>query len=44
MSRKRSGLETLLQARALAGAFAQEIQAGAADFVVPFDHHFCDAR
>ena len=43
MSRKRSGLETLLEAGALAGAFAQEVQAGAANFVVAFNHHFRDA-
>lgn len=38
------GLEALLKSRALAGAVAQEVQAGAAHFVVPFHHHFGDAR
>ena len=39
-----SGLEALFEAGTLAGAFAQVIQAGAADFVVPFYHHLGDAR
>ncbi len=37
------GLETLLEASALTGAFTQEVQAGTADFVVAFNHHFRDA-
>jgi len=36
-------LETLFQASALAGAFPQKVQAGAADLIVAFNNHFRDA-
>jgi hypothetical protein len=43
VQKKIAGLETLLEACALARAFTQEVQAGTADFVVAFNHHFRDA-
>ena len=41
--RKNRGLKTLLQASALAGAFAQEVEPCTANPVVAFDHNFGDA-
>jgi hypothetical protein len=37
-------LKALLEARALAGALAKEVQAGAADTAVAFNDYFVDAR